>query len=1032
MIGSGFLRCPVFLIILCSVLTISCLANEDIQLEEAWSYFHAGDHRCARITADSAMVMANRLGNDTLEASVWSLYGNIFRATGRPSIAREHHLRSLKIRTKLYGSNSLPTANSYHNLGNCVLQAGEFIEGLKWLSRAEKIRRKRLPRGHVDLAAVWNSLGTLFLHRQNYERALKYLEDAERIFADLSHHHLSKQLPVLINLAQVHFNCNRPFTSIDYLNQALVLQQRYPRYSRSSIRAEILGQLGKAYAEAGEMLRSRSCYRKALLLYDQLLPGEYNPRNRADVYNNFGNSLLKEQDFEQAIEQLEQARLLYTERRLPTDANLAACLVNLSVCFRYRGQFQEAIRHLESAQKLLQGTGQSDPLLLSDVFMNFGATFAEQNSLAASFHYFKKALQLKKVNHDVEGQIETLLRIGEYHLTVQQLPAAKKVYQEAEKLTSRLREHDTNLYWEIWFGQGQYYLTAGEPVRAREFGERAWELLEDVPGSFLRKLANTLLLAEIAEDSAEPGYITLQKYQVALAFQDSLLNQIEYRESDIYLRERLKKLYDGLVRVALQMSVNDDRFTRLALQYSEQFQSPYLKEWIFNRGENRSGNYQRAWGETLARLQRRKIELETLDAKELSPTSRLKVVQDSIHLLRKQLEAADSMLASQPSKPLELVDVGELQTNLSKEQVLVKFHLGQKRLSTWIIGSTEINVYTTPLPEGLIEHIRSFYGAVRSPRSSGSVDLLESGTYLYETLIRPIERHLEREIIIIPDEWLCYLPFEAMITKPAEKSYLYWKHQYLLERYTISYAYSLQLWQSIQNRPFGTTLDGVLSLAPVFDSTSSSYTPLYHNVEEESAILRSFVGKSLSNNPQIKRSFFEQADQYGIIHISTHGVLNDEYPALSHLVLSATDPRQNLYFDELQHLRLDSELILLSACQTNIGKRFVGEGVMSMGRAFRMAGVSSHIASLWNIDDRQSSVLISGFYQQLSRRSPKNRALQQAKLLMIKKGEDPKFAHPYYWAPLILSGNTKAAHLQRVGLWKSLQQAIERQVQKWI
>ena len=86
---------------------------------------------------------------------------------------------------------------------------------------------------------------------------------------------------------------------------------------------------------------------------------------------------------------------------------------------------------------------------------------------------------------------------------------------------------------------------------------------------------------------------------------------------------------------------------------------------------------------------------------------------------------------------------------------------------------------------------------------------------------------------------------------------------------------------------------------------------------------------------------------------------------------------------------------------------------MSMGRAFKMAGVKSHMASLWNIDDQQSSRIIIDFFQYLKKEKNKSFALQKAKINRINNSEDPKFAHPYFWAPMIINGNTQRINISK-------------------
>jgi CHAT domain-containing protein len=110
-----------------------------------------------------------------------------------------------------------------------------------------------------------------------------------------------------------------------------------------------------------------------------------------------------------------------------------------------------------------------------------------------------------------------------------------------------------------------------------------------------------------------------------------------------------------------------------------------------------------------------------------------------------------------------------------------------------------------------------------------------------------------------------------------------------------------------------------------------------------------------------------------------------------------------LYVEEIYGMQLDNDLLVLSACQTNIGQLLQGEGVLSVARAFKTAGVKSIITSLWSIDDQTTSYLMVKFYDNLKQGMDKATALQKAKLDFIK--EHPSEAHPFYWAALVSMGD---------------------------
>jgi len=147
--------------------------------------------------------------------------------------------------------------------------------------------------------------------------------------------------------------------------------------------------------------------------------------------------------------------------------------------------------------------------------------------------------------------------------------------------------------------------------------------------------------------------------------------------------------------------------------------------------------------------------------------------------------------------------------------------------------------------------------------------------------------------------------------------------------------------------------------------------------------------------------------QYQIVHFATHGFLDSEHPELSGIVLTMVD-RHGVKTDGLMPLHdiysldLSAELIVLSACQTALGKDIRGEGFVGMSHAFMSAGSKSVVSSLWKVDDRATAVLMREFYESMLQQGmTPAAALRSAQLKMI---QDPRTSAPYYWAGFVIQG----------------------------
>ena len=168
--------------------------------------------------------------------------------------------------------------------------------------------------------------------------------------------------------------------------------------------------------------------------------------------------------------------------------------------------------------------------------------------------------------------------------------------------------------------------------------------------------------------------------------------------------------------------------------------------------------------------------------------------------------------------------------------------------------------------------------------------------------------------------------------------------------------------------------------------------------------------KALDFTASRETVFKSKLDQYRIIHFATHGLLNSQHPSLSGIVLSLYD-EQGLPIDgfvrahEIYNLKLNAELVVLSACRTALGSEIKGEGLVSLTRGFMYAGTPSVVASVWDVRDEATSELMSRFYERMFKGGKRPAAaLREAQVSLWK---EKRWAAPYYWAGFVLQGEWK-------------------------
>ena len=305
---------------------------------------------------------------------------------------------------------------------------------------------------------------------------------------------------------------------------------------------------------------------------------------------------------------------------------------------------------------------------------------------------------------------------------------------------------------------------------------------------------------------------------------------------------------------------------------------------------------------------------------------------------------------------------------------------------------------------------------------------IQNAFALQQQLLAPILAKMEeaQTLIIIPDGALNYLPFEALLTElPLSSNAAFDQLAYVLHQYTINYEYSATLWWQntvIKNTRqasfagFAPTYQGSNLLAargntyPLLDR-SETFMPLKHNQSEVNLLAKTLNGYTLTGTAATEAAFKKTAKNYGVLHLAMHAYVNDKKPNYSHLVFApSTDSIEDryLYAYELYNMQLNADLAVLSACETGNGQIQKGEGVMSLSRAFKYAGVPNIVMSFWKADDFYTKYIMTHFYQFLKSGTGKNEALQQAKIAQIASAKDNKeAAHPFYWANFVLVGNGK-------------------------
>jgi CHAT domain-containing protein len=460
-------------------------------------------------------------------------------------------------------------------------------------------------------------------------------------------------------------------------------------------------------------------------------------------------------------------------------------------------------------------------------------------------------------------------------------------------------------------------------------------------------------------------------------------------------------------------------------------------------------------GEAAREIDENAGELETLTREIDELSSQLDRVTAQINALTSKRHAA----LFQPQR----TSLKRLQSLLDPDTLVLEYSLGETRSYVWAVSANSIESYTLPKAAQIERQAALFYRALSSsPYGKGAASrektLADARARLGSMLVGPVAAALpNKRLVIVPDAALHYIPFAAL-RKPGSNNSLIVDHE-IVELPSLSVLAELRDEMSRRpaaskilaaiadpvveeddfrfrtNKPTGSRGGASRSRAgsertartdSIFDAARS---PLIGSVEretinltrlpstrEEADALKALVPESdrlvltgFDANRIIVLS--GELSRYRIVHFATHGLIDFRHPRLSCLLLSRFDPAGRLQDDSLRlqdifKMRLSADLVVLSACQTALGKEVRGEGLVGLTRGFMYAGAPRVVASLWNIDDRASAKLMERFYPKML--GPEHlrpaAALRAAQIEMMR---DNNWSDPFFWAGFVLQGEWK-------------------------
>jgi len=892
--------------------------------------------------------------------------------------------RALELRLGV-AAESLEIAQSLHDLGLVATRREALARAEGLFHRALAIKQRRAGDG-VTVAATVNGLGIVAASSGRLEAASALFGRAASLWERVEPGGLN-HAAALNNLGNVAWTRGDLVRAEDLYRRALELRQRLAPDSLAI--ASSLNNLSLVVAARGDLAGAEELQRRSFAIRERLAPAS---TETASSLNNMGEIARERGDLAAAAE-LFQRSLAVRERIAPGSVGVASGLENLGNVAREQGDLVTAEELLRRSLEIRERLA-PESLEVAASLSNLGNVVRDRGDLDTAEALYRRALGIKqRLAPESLAVARTLTNLSTAAQDRGDLDRAESLERDAlrlfERLAPGLLEHALAEYslGTILRDQGRLDEALGHMAA----GVDALEVQHERLGG---------------SGEVRAGF-RAQHIELYRDFIDLLLKAgREDQAFHVLERSRARQLLELLAErdlvFAADISTELDRERRMLAVESDRVVAR-LGELA---GAGRGAESEEALAE-LVGIRRRQAEV------------------------REQVRAACPRLAAlRYPQPL---DLDEARAALDPGVLLLAWTLGAERSYLLAVGPDQEGLEVVPLGFGADE-IRDKVGRLRTQIEGSSPRMAGLGQELGDALLGPVAGRIERSerLLLVPDGPLHGLPFAALRGFGVEP-------RWLVEAQPLTVVSSATVFAELKRQrrqreritvaAFGDPIYPArpgqqASLGPQGRLRSAlGLEPLPATRREVEELARLFPGSiSLYLGPEATEARVKSLGRdVAIVHIASHGLIDERLPLDSALALSppetgaeAGDNGLLQAWEVLEQVRLDADLVTLSACETGLGQELEGEGIIGLTRAFQYAGARSVLTSLWSVADESTAELMRRFYAKLRSGQPKDEALRRAQLDLVETsveidvgerrgGRD--FSQPLYWAGFQLVGD---------------------------
>lgn len=905
--------------------------------------------------------------------------GHFFFSTGQLDSAWQQHQVALAIRLENFGPNHSKVGDSYNNLGNVLQTSGRSAEALEYYQKVLKIRRSAPESDPADIAATLNNLGNAYLSLGQIDRAT----NAFRRTLDIRMQLFGPDHPAygrsLQNLGNAFYHAGTLDSARFYYE--IALENARSNYDTIHPQlADLYENLGNCALKANQFDAAERWHKRALGLRETL--SEMDPIAPATSYLHLGDIYRQMGDYLEAMRMTEKGWAVLKLYLQDTDPYLADAWEKLGLCHQMMGHFLEARDAFMNAQQIRWTVYGPNHPMVAGSYTNLGNIYWQQSDLSTAIYYYREALAIwERYGGDyAKEKAEAYSNIGNCFIKDKEWQNALDAYRQALPFVSGESRRLSAIIWQQIGVAYDGLRRFSEAIEA--FDKSLGRLNRSEAGQqndilfTLGARANTLLHLYERDGNRD----TLQRAADSFAESMDLLNRQQLNILHTESRQKGVALHYDLFASAIRCQLalweleKDSTYLWRAFQLSEESKSLRLREkWLDSSSE--AGK----------------------DINHSSPLAgSLHVDEASARNLREKLTGNQGLLAF-----------------FSGPERLFWFYLKDDRLQAGVIPDIEkVDQLISELGLTMVQY------PVAGSEEKVMLDSIYRGhaRELYRRIWEPVAANFSgaSQLVIVPDGSLAYLPFAVLLTEEPRRALRYRSYPYLLQKFQISYAYSAALLAKAMHGAEPPEELNCLAVAPVFEGYDPPLAPLTYNTVEVNELARQIGAITLTGPEASRERFLEMAPHYRILHLATHGVANINRSEYSYLAFSLPEPGANgrLYVQDLYQLDLPADMIVMSACESGVGRYQAGEGNINLGRGFVAAGARSIIATLWSVNDAKTAEFMEHFYKHLRAGMSKDAALRTVQQAYLKSATQED-AHPFFWAAYLPIGDMIELELGR-------------------